>query len=173
VRAADPQSVRRAGRTRAARAAVARREHLAPSPVVTKCECAYKSRPFLPSRVPPPAPSRHCRRRRSTPSSGRSRCNPSPLVHSLGSITHPRLARCPAQPPPHRHPESPRQPPPAAVDPPRRQPLRPHSDHPSTLGEHLVGPHRLPRRERGRLTGILPVPPPPTAEGLNCLALIL
>jgi hypothetical protein len=76
----------------------------------------FKCRPS-PLRAPPSSSPCHCRR--STPSSGRSRCNPSPLAHSLGSIAHPGVTCCPAKPPPRRHPEPPRQPPPATVNPPR------------------------------------------------------
>jgi hypothetical protein len=79
---------------------------------------------------------------------------PEPPSTPLGFIAPPRVACCPAKPPPRRHPEPPRQPPSAAVDPPRRQPLRPNSDHPSTPGELLVEPSRLPDRERRRLAGI-------------------
>jgi hypothetical protein len=62
---------------------------------------------------------------------------------------------------------------PHAVDPPRRQPLRPNSDHPSSLGELLVESHRLPGREHHQLAGIRPATPPPTVEGPNCTSLIL
>jgi hypothetical protein len=98
--------------------------------------------------------------------------NTNPYPHPTGFLPAGKrviCARC--------HPYSPelappRQPPPAAVDPPRRQPPHPNSDHPSTLGEPTVTPHRLPGRERGRLAGIRPAPPPPTAEGINCTSLI-
>jgi hypothetical protein len=63
VRHGPPVRRRHRHRTRAARAAVARRELLAPSPVVTKGECAYKSHPFLPSARHPLRATRHCRRR--------------------------------------------------------------------------------------------------------------
>jgi hypothetical protein len=47
-----------------------------------------------------------------------------------------------------------------------RQLLRPNSGHPQGLGEHVVVPHCFPCRERGRLAGIRPAPPPPHAKAL-------
>jgi hypothetical protein len=61
--------------------------------------------------------------------------------------------------------EPPRPPPPAITVRPRRQLLRPDFGHPQALGEHAVMPHCLPCRERRRLAGIGPAPPPPQAKG--------
>jgi hypothetical protein len=64
--------------------------------------------------------------------------------------------------------EPPRTPPSAIVVRPLRQLLRPNSSHPQALGEHVVVPHRFPGRERGRLVGIRPAPPPPHGQGPDC-----
>jgi hypothetical protein len=170
---ADPRSVHGAGRTRAGRAAVARQM---PS-IVTPLSCPDRAGLFnpvlLPLHTPPSHPARHCRRR-STPSSGRFLFNPSSLAHSLRPIESPRVAYCPPRAAALLELAPPRQPPPATVDPPRRQPLRPNSDHPSTVGELLVEPSRLPRRERRRLAGIGRSRAAPTAKdpiaGLGILA---
>jgi hypothetical protein len=103
-----------------------------------------------------------------TPSSGRSRCNPSSLAHSLGPIAPPGSRVAQQNILLAVSPEPPRQPPPAAVDPPSRQPLRPNSDHSSTLGELLVEPSRLPGRERRRLAGIGRSRDAPHGQGPNC-----
>jgi hypothetical protein len=63
--------------------------------------------------------------------------------------------------------EPPRPPPPAIIMRPLRQLLRPSFGHPQALGEHVVTPHSLPGRERRRLAGIRPVPPPFHARGLT------
>jgi hypothetical protein len=44
---------------------------------------------------------------------------------------------------------------------PRRSRPRSNPGFHRALGEHVVMPHRLPGRERGRLASIRPVPPPP------------
>jgi hypothetical protein len=56
---------------------------------------------------------------------------------------------------------------------PRRSHPRANPALPRALGDQVFVPHRLPSRECGRLTGIRPAPPPPTAEGPNCIALFL
>jgi hypothetical protein len=173
VRAVDPLSVRGAGRTPAGRATVAWQM----SSIVTPPSCLDQAGLFnpvlLPLHAPPSHPARHCRRRRSTPS-GRSRCNPSSLAHSLRPIPPPRVAHSQQNILLAVSPKPPRQLPPATVDPQRRQPLRPNFDHPSTLGELLVEPSRLPGRERRRLAGIGRSRAAPTAkdpiEGYEILA---
>jgi hypothetical protein len=48
---------------------------------------------------------------------------------------------------------------------PRRRDLRPNTGHPRALGVPTDVPRRFPGRERGRLAGIWPAPPPPMAKG--------
>jgi hypothetical protein len=60
--------------------------------------------------------------------------------------------------------EPPRPPPPALAVRPRRRLLCPNFGHPQALGERVVELHYLPDRERHRLTGNRPEPPPPHAK---------
>jgi hypothetical protein len=116
---------------------------------------------FLRSRVPPPAPS-------ASPSS----C---PLPHYFPQLSNhpypfprlhrpPHVACCPGRAIAVAGAE-PLQPPQAALAVrPRRRLLRPNFGYPQALGERVVEPHYLPSRERRRLDGIRPEPPPPHAK---------
>jgi hypothetical protein len=59
----------------------------------------------------------------------------------------------------------PRPPPPVSAVCPCRRDLRPNTGRPRAPGEPTDVPRRFPDRERGRLAGIWPAPPPPMAKG--------
>jgi hypothetical protein len=123
------------------------------SPIKTDCHTL-----LVPS--PPLHRACHCR----PPVNSRPR--PCPvrltfLTYSLGALETCAATRCSSLHLPHRSCSPPRPPPPVIAARPRRS--RPCSNPglPHTLSEHVVVTHRLPGRERGRLTGIRPAPPPP------------
>jgi hypothetical protein len=104
--------------------------------------------------------ARHCRPPMNSPP------RPSPvrltfLAYSLGALETCAAIRCSALHLPRRSRSPPRVPPPAVVARPRRSYPRSNPGLPRALGEHVIVPHRLPGRERGRLAGIRPAPPPP------------
>jgi hypothetical protein len=126
---------------------------------------AYKTRALL---SPPPAaidpPPRHpCRRRRAAPL---------PASHGEASVHVPSVdplepsgATCSGRARVVAGVAPPRLPPPAPVVCPRRRDLHPNTGHPQALGEPTDVPRHFPGRERSRLAGIWPAPPPPTDKG--------
>jgi hypothetical protein len=93
---------------------------------------------------PPLSPSRQTR-----PSTSTS-IPPITSRPSLGLAKARALTHCPAESPPHRHPEPPRPSPPATAARPRRSHLRPNSGHPCIIGEHVDEPDPFPSREHRR-----------------------
>jgi hypothetical protein len=61
--------------------------------------------------------------------------------------------------------EPPRPPPSVLAARPHLRVLRPNTGHSQALGEPTDVPRHFPGRERGRLAGIWPAPPPPMAKG--------
>jgi hypothetical protein len=112
-----------------------------PSPQVE--HAAYKRRSASPrvSTEPPAAIA--------TSTSAPSR--PTTFSPSLGLANAQALTRCPVKLLALPSPEPPRPPPPAVAARPRRSRLRSNLGLPRALGEHVVVPHCLPGRERGRL----------------------
>jgi hypothetical protein len=157
VHAADLRSVRGVGSTRAARAAVAQRC----SPSVTRrhrtrvlikppCASLAPTPPSHPAAPLPPPSVRSILRSRSPPAN-HSSSFPRPQSTSRGHV----LSKpAPSSPSPRAAATTTA----GHVDPPRPAALRPNSTHPSTLGEPLAEPSRLPGRDRRRLAGIWPEP---------------
>jgi hypothetical protein len=83
------------------------------------------------------------------------------LAYSLGALGTCTAARCSALHLPCRSRSLLEPPPPTVAARPRRSRPRSNPGFHRALGEHVVMPHRLPGRERGRLASIRPVPPPP------------
>jgi hypothetical protein len=83
------------------------------------------------------------------------------LAYSLGALETCAAILCSALHLPCRSRNPPWASPPAVVARPHRSCPRSNPILPRALGEHVVVPHRLPGRERGRLVGIRPAPPPP------------
>jgi hypothetical protein len=130
------------------------------SPIKTECHALLA-----------PSPPLHCARHCLPPVNSPPRpppVRPTFLAYSLGALETGAAIRCSALHIPHQRRSLPRAPPPAVAARPRRSCPRSNPGLPRALGEHVVVSHRLPGRERGRLTRIRPAPPPPMVEGPNC-----
>jgi hypothetical protein len=124
----------------------------------------YKCRAFSPPHTDIAAPPHHPRRRRraAPPAShGRATAHAPPL----DLIGPSRATCCPGRALTVAGAEPPWSPPLVLAVCPRRRIPRLNSGYPQALGEHVVTPHSLPGRERRRLAGIRPVPPPFHARG--------
>jgi hypothetical protein len=128
----------------------------------------YKTerRPTL--RAPHQAVGRHYRPRAELGLFPRNQVDQPPSDHPLGHAVALGLTHCLAKSPTRRRTEPPRLPPPAIAVRSLRQILRPNSGYPQALGEQVAVAHRFSGRERGRLAGIRPEPPPPHGQGPDC-----
>jgi hypothetical protein len=139
------------------------RPHLRGHAIVTPDAPLLKRRPPFPPRAATTAPADHRARH------GRSPVNsPLPSSHTRATARAPsldplgpvRATCCPGRALAIVGTEPPL---PALAVRPRWRLCRPDSSYPQGLGERVVKPHYLPGRERRRLAGIRPAPPPPQA----------
>jgi hypothetical protein len=121
--------------------------------------------PHFPSSAGIATPPRNPRRRHRAAPLPAFRGQATVPIPSLEPIEPSHTTCCPGRAHAIAGTEPPWPPPSVPTARPRRCVLRPNSGHPLAIGEPKVVPRRFPGRERGRLAGIWPAPPPPMAKG--------
>jgi hypothetical protein len=126
---------------------------------------SYEYPTFSPSSTGIATPPRHPHRRRGAAPLPAFHGRATAHVPSLDPIEPPRATCCPGRARAVAGAEPPRPLPSVVAVRPRRRVIHPNTSHPQALGEPTDVPCRFPGRERGRLAGIWPAPPPPMAKG--------